>query len=150
MLPTPPLRKGGSAAKLAWPRLNDYFTRFRLCTTVHFELDVFAPTLSNIPIFIRPSTTGSSFFKDPMVLEKKECEAKRRNKLLNNEDWGDLLDGDDDEASDYGTDGKDILNRKQKLDERSDTNTTSANLDPHRYAFFSAVKSFWPKRTSKS
>ena len=42
-------------AKLAWPRLNDYFNRFRLSTNLQFELHIFAPTLTTTPIFIRRS-----------------------------------------------------------------------------------------------
>lgn len=45
--------KGGSEAAAVWPRLAEYFARFQL-SDMPCSLEVKAPTLSTIPLYIRP------------------------------------------------------------------------------------------------
>ena len=48
------LIKGGFPTRMAWPRLAEYFARFQLSLGLQCSLQVMAPTLSPIPLFIRP------------------------------------------------------------------------------------------------
>ena len=50
------MTQGGTLAELAWVRLAKYFSRFRLIPGLRCSLEVLAPTLSKVPIFI-PSQT---------------------------------------------------------------------------------------------
>lgn len=46
--------QGGKEAKRAWPRLAEYFARFQLSLGLKCSLEVMAPSLSRLPLFIRP------------------------------------------------------------------------------------------------
>ena len=50
------MTQGGTLAELAWVRLENYFSRFRLIPGLRCSLEVFAPTLSNVPIFVQAQT----------------------------------------------------------------------------------------------
>eukprot|EP00980_Cylindrotheca_fusiformis_P008737 scaffold1868_cov193-Cylindrotheca_fusiformis.AAC.22 len=57
--------QGGVAAKSAWRRLENYFVRFQLRSSVSSgarpDLEVLAPTLSTKPIFVRAQAVTTSF-----------------------------------------------------------------------------------------
>lgn len=46
--------QGGIGASKAWPRLAEYFARFQLSLGLACSLEVMAPSLSRLPLFIRP------------------------------------------------------------------------------------------------
>jgi hypothetical protein len=46
--------KGGTTAVYAWPRLAEYFARFHLIVDLCCSLEVMAPTLSRLPLFVQP------------------------------------------------------------------------------------------------
>eukprot|EP00536_Pseudo-nitzschia_multiseries_P003061 jgi/Psemu1/63970/estExt_Genemark1.C_430077 len=149
---------GGSAAKRAWPRLHDYFTRFRLCPDLHFELDVFAPTLSRVPIFVRPFAANRAPIEteDKSVSETSQEQVKAEllgGGTTGSEDpWGDLMEDDDqgesDNDNDQGNKPKHWVDTEPPP--RGNAADTAAaahrNADPDRLAFFNAARSFWPKR----
>eukprot|EP00977_Amphora_coffeiformis_P001973 scaffold374_cov160-Amphora_coffeaeformis.AAC.10 len=45
---------GGTTAVLAWPRLAEYFARFQLSLGLHCRVEVLAPSLSSVPLQVRP------------------------------------------------------------------------------------------------
>eukprot|EP00579_Thalassiosira_antarctica_P016455 CAMPEP_0201929266 /NCGR_PEP_ID=MMETSP0903-20130614/22623_1 /ASSEMBLY_ACC=CAM_ASM_000552 /TAXON_ID=420261 /ORGANISM="Thalassiosira antarctica, Strain CCMP982" /LENGTH=1108 /DNA_ID=CAMNT_0048467989 /DNA_START=71 /DNA_END=3394 /DNA_ORIENTATION=- len=45
---------GGEDARRAWPRLAEYFARFQLSIDLPCSLEVKAPTLQSMPLYIRP------------------------------------------------------------------------------------------------
>jgi hypothetical protein len=47
--------KGGPSATLAWPRLAEYFARFKLSLDMTCSLEVLAPTLSRVPLWVHPN-----------------------------------------------------------------------------------------------
>jgi hypothetical protein len=47
-------------AEMAWPRLAEYFARFKLSLGRTFSLEVMAPTLSRVPLFIRMPTPSKT------------------------------------------------------------------------------------------
>lgn len=47
--------KGGSTAVTEWPRLAEYFARFQLIIGLKCSIEILAPTLSPLPLAIRPS-----------------------------------------------------------------------------------------------
>ena len=146
--------KGGTAAKLAWPRLNDYFTRFRLSTRFHVELDVFAPTLSKLPIYIRPtyrgnaaaaSTMGNGRFEGSSPAEAIEETSTQQLELRqqmndNYDQWADLFDDNNEEKEDVNNDIEEHTKQKTSV---SPTIINSKSSVMGRYAFFNAAKSFW-------
>lgn len=42
---------------MAWPRLAEYFARFKLSLGMTCSLEVLAPTLSRVPLWVQPATT---------------------------------------------------------------------------------------------
>ena len=50
------MTQGGTLAELTWARLANYFSRFRLIPGLRCSLEVLAPTLSKVPIFVRAQT----------------------------------------------------------------------------------------------
>ena len=46
--------QGGNDAVRAWPRLAEYFSRFHLVANLPCSLEVKAPTLQSMPLYIRP------------------------------------------------------------------------------------------------
>jgi hypothetical protein len=48
--------KGGDTAYQAWPRLAEYFARFHLSLDMQCGLEVLAPLLSSVPLFIKPTS----------------------------------------------------------------------------------------------
>ena len=47
--------KGGTSARIAWPRLAEYFARFKLSLDMTCSLEVLAPTLSRVPLWVHPN-----------------------------------------------------------------------------------------------
>ena len=129
------MKKGGAAAKLAWPRLKDYFARFGLCTKLCFELDVFAPTLSKLPIFIRPRQLGKHKLGDESSVEQQDSAIQLSRDGPKSDQWEDLLDGDGTEEE---TDSK-----TETLSDEKETSSDCSN-ENERHEFTSAVQSFWP------
>lgn len=48
------MHQGGLTARLAWPRLANYFSRFGLSLGMSCSLEVRAATLTNMPLYVRP------------------------------------------------------------------------------------------------
>ena len=127
--------KGGTAAKLAWPRLNDYFTQFWLCSRRHFELDVFAPTLSKLPTLIRTSIPDKQQSKTVLMVNGGRNRLRSECDHLSDE-WKNPLD-DYEKENDYHAEEK----------SNEDLNGNSIfERDPNRCEFVSDVQSFWPNR----
>mmetsp|Transcript_23517 Transcript_23517/g.49861 ORF Transcript_23517/g.49861 Transcript_23517/m.49861 type:complete len:928 (+) Transcript_23517:233-3016(+) len=73
---------GGDKARLAWPRLAEYFARFQLSIDLPCSIEVAAPTLSALPLHIYP----------PAELEKRAVKRIMRQPSLQvNENPGDLI-----------------------------------------------------------
>jgi hypothetical protein len=106
---------------------------------------VFAPTLSKLPIYIRPRQVGKDQSRDLTALKKRECALEPARDYPNSDEWDDLLDGDDGEQESDNNDVEALLNTKKlKENDYADTNNIT-KIDPHRYDFVHAVQSFWPK-----
>ncbi|KAL7471192.1 hypothetical protein ACHAXS_011493 [Conticribra weissflogii] len=89
---------GGDEARLAWPRLADYFARFQLSIDLPCSIEVAAPTLSALPLHIYP----------PSELEKRFIKRMMRlSSIQSNENNGDSIE--DGPHSNHG--------RKQNCDE---------------------------------
>jgi hypothetical protein len=99
---------------------------------------VFAPTLSKLPIYIRPRKIGK--------LDLKTCERaveiETSQDSHNSDEWEDLSDCDNREEEKSYMDTDALIN-KQEWDESFDGET-----DSHRYDFVNAVRSFWPNRNT--
>lgn len=134
--------KGGVAAKLAWPRLNEYFIRFRLCSKLNFELDVFAPTLSKVPIHIRRRTADIHQPNNISVFENKK---HRQTIQLNHpsDDWMDPLDDDKEDKEYYFAEP---FERREKRSKEVLNKNRMIERDVNRLDFFNAMKSYWPSR----
>ena len=52
-------------ASRAWPRLAEYFARFQLSLGLQCGLEVLAPSLSSIPLFIRPASQCGNRQRNP-------------------------------------------------------------------------------------
>lgn len=46
--------KGGNTARCAWPRLAEYFARFKLCLGLPCTVEVLTPILSRTPLLVEP------------------------------------------------------------------------------------------------
>ncbi|KAL3934818.1 MAG: hypothetical protein SGBAC_009548, partial [Bacillariaceae sp.] len=89
---------GGATAETAWPRVENYFTRFRLrpmTTNAGPDLEVLAPTLSKQPIFVRSRSNktgrivddnlagaGEEQYADDLEGDRVDDSDKRQRKLL--------------------------------------------------------------------
>ena len=73
--------KGGPSATLAWPRLAEYFARFNLSLDMTCSLEVLAPTLSRVPLWVHPNDVNpskSEYMKSKMCTTKSsEVNAQR-------------------------------------------------------------------------
>ena len=65
------LLQGGIPAQKAWPRLAEYFARFQLSLELKCSLNVLAPSLSSIPLYIRPPLETET-----MELSRKEIQQR--------------------------------------------------------------------------
>ncbi|CAB9511646.1 expressed unknown protein [Seminavis robusta] len=101
---------GGPTARLAWPRLAEYFARFRLSCSLPCSLEVMAPTLSKTPLFVRPPLEERNRQQQQQRLqeqqrpEEEEQEDDRsstnqcpeaNDNTQEEEDWGDVFDDED-------------------------------------------------------
>lgn len=68
------------ASSLAWPRIAEYFARFKLSLGMRCSLEVLAPTLSRIPLFIRP-------------FSQARCQEPGRNSESDDQDENSWIDG---------------------------------------------------------
>ena len=116
--------QAGKAVQHAWPRLREYLTRFQLSTELPCSLEVVAPTLMNIPLYIRPPWEIEKRFRDKklnknmMMLpaldfvmkereDKEHCGSENSNpedddchKEDGEEDWDDGFDDENKVSSD--------------------------------------------------
>ncbi len=122
--------KGGRAANLAWPRLFDYFTRFKLSTKLNIELCVVAPTLSRLPIFIRRSESD----KEESEGEKSSISLSQDN--AGGDQWKDALDSDNSKDGNDSKAKKTQIDNKERLEDCTDRN--------NRSEFAKVVGSYWP------
>lgn len=107
---------------------------------------MFAPTLSKLPIYIRPRKVGKDESGDPPVLKKKVSALEPARDYPNSDEWGDLLDGDDGEEENENSDTEALLDKEQKGNDSSDVNSIT-KIDPQRYELVHDVQSFWPNRS---
>eukprot|EP00978_Attheya_sp_CCMP212_P012851 scaffold32099_cov50-Attheya_sp.AAC.10 len=102
---------GGMTAQRAWPRLAEYFARFQLSLGLNCSVQVMAPTLSSVPLFIRPpiemarrerKRNNNSSIKDAHTETQNEDAITKDDHHSSEDDheWNDgLTDDDDDEQS---------------------------------------------------
>jgi hypothetical protein len=82
---------------LAWPRLAEYFARFKLSLGLQCSLEVMAPSLSRIPLVVRPF--------DQYVRGTQKASAKFRKKKVGPEDrpWTEGFENDEEEKVETGS-----------------------------------------------
>jgi hypothetical protein len=84
--------QGGMVALKAWPRLAEYFARYQLSLGLKCSLEVLAPSLSRVPLLIRPSFATVDLYQNHVRKEQvdglsKECSCQINttpNQLYNN------------------------------------------------------------------
>ena len=80
------ISKGGEEAKRIWPRLSEYFARFQLSIDLPCSIELKAPTLQTIPLYIRP----------PVEMERRgNIKSSAPHTLRNENDSNNSNDGDD-------------------------------------------------------
>jgi hypothetical protein len=84
--------KGRPSSTLAWPRLAEYFARFKLSLDMTCSLEVLAPTLSRVPLWVHPNETDpisrESTKKKKETVKKGQKKAMKKNvDLTNVNDW---------------------------------------------------------------
>ena len=84
--------QGGEDARMAWPRLAEYFARFRLVTNLPCSLEVKAPTLQPMPLYIRPPPGEMERRAMDRAASGGEDEENSNNRASNNWDGGDGFD----------------------------------------------------------
>ena len=91
------ISKGGEEAKRVWPRLAEYFARFQLSIDLPCSIELKAPSLQTIPLYIRP----------PVEMERRSNRKSSAPHTLRNEsdsnnsnNGDDKLDQDDWEGGD--------------------------------------------------
>lgn len=137
------LPQGGSANELTWSRLVAYFRRFNLCPDITFGLEILAPTLERIPIFIRPKhqLAGglTSVSEDPATSTNMVIRAKSTPTIFEEDSWKDVAW--DDTETQPG---------EKESEEESCTPTTPPDLAaqtcPQRMKIVEAAKAYWPNR----
>lgn len=77
--------KGGPSATLAWPRLAEYFARFKLSLDMTCSLEVLAPTLSRVPLWVHPND-GSRVSSSTKEFPKKNGRSSKKNATDNNKE----------------------------------------------------------------
>ena len=85
------MSQGGTAAVLAWPRLAEYFARFQLSLGLNCRLEVLAPSLSSVPLQVRPITGSFSSAEEPNSTDANKTPRKQpewNNPLLGAKDDG--------------------------------------------------------------
>ena len=121
---------GGHTAELAWKRLANYFTRFRLRSGIHCNgpnIEVLAPTLSKQPIFIRTRLTQND------------------TSIHNMEDSSDtvhVLSGENDPWEDALEDAQEDGSKKKAGDHGKILSSAQQKLEPQRRAVFKSAQSF--------
>jgi len=101
--------KGGEEAKRVWPRLAEYFARFQLSIDLPCSIELKAPTLQTIPLYIRP----------PVEMERRG----NRNSTLGNESDSNNSNDGDDKLDQYDWEGGDGFDENSL----STANTTTKN-----------------------
>jgi hypothetical protein len=92
-------RKGGESASMAWPRLAEYFARFKLSLGMKCSVEVLAPTLSRVPLWVQPSNlcenrAGTASGRKAAVKTKKTLSGQ------NDQNWSDVFDDTSQEQTD--------------------------------------------------
>jgi hypothetical protein len=64
--------KGGTSSILAWPRLAEYFARFKLSLGMTCSLEVLAPTLSRVPLWVQPNRNDHPIAQLGRISNKKK------------------------------------------------------------------------------
>jgi hypothetical protein len=57
---------------MAWPRLAEYFARFKLSLAMICSVEVLAPTLSRVPLCVRPPSEANAGSKENVDLREDE------------------------------------------------------------------------------
>ena len=127
----------------------DYFTRFRLCPTLQFGLEIYAPTLSSTPTFVRPRKAGeatvpTNSHRKPIAKNATSTASiPEHNQLdLDIEQWKDPLSDESDkgdQASDHDDGDDDSGGLPRSLNKNK-------KMDPKLVDVFEAAKSFWPNK----
>ncbi|KAG7355976.1 histidine kinase, DNA gyrase B-, and HSP90-like ATPase [Nitzschia inconspicua] len=135
---------GGNASDMTWSRLVAYFNRFKLCPDISFGLEIRAPTLERIPIFIRPKPriSSSAAVTNICANNAKVRRGKTSNKTMFDEDsW---KEGFGDSECDSESIHRDLDGDSSGLD------VTPPNLAPEtlarRIQIVEVAKAYWPKR----
>jgi hypothetical protein len=135
-----------SANALAWERLCAYFSRFRLCPNLAFGLEVLAPTLAKIPIFIRPKPLNRPFQKLSGTNAKLAVKVTHDSHSTQPEDPLDIgsweeLNTDHDEKNGN-------KNEPEDADDTSDSLPPSlqSKLETRRIEIMDAAKEYWRDR----
>jgi hypothetical protein len=127
---------------LSWSRLLAYFTRFKLCPDLSFGLEILAPSLERVPIFIRPKPRASSSTtteKSPAKARKPFC-ANSTSIEFNVDSWRDVLSCDSESGSLYG-DSEDNCSGIDSI-----SSDAANKVCPGRMELVEAAKAYWPKR----
>ncbi|GKY91381.1 hypothetical protein MPSEU_000110400 [Mayamaea pseudoterrestris] len=74
------LLPGGSSAERAWLRLGEYFNRFHLSINLTCRLEVLAPMLSSVPIYVKPLAVDDA--NDEVSERKGDICVSRETKAL--------------------------------------------------------------------
>lgn len=68
--------QGGMVALKAWPRLAEYFARYQLSLGLKCSLEVLAPSLSRVPLLIRPSFATLDLYQNHVRKEQVDGSSK--------------------------------------------------------------------------
>jgi hypothetical protein len=130
-------KQGGPTAAMAWPRLAEYFARFKLSLGIPCSLEVLAPTLSRVPLWVRPATTTNDTYLQMNKLNTMKNisnnSSKKKTKKnpsptnasddifeLHNDQWYDQLESDavktDDTDDESGRNAKGVAVATAKTD----------------------------------
>ena len=113
---------GGREARAAWPRLAEYFARFHL-GGVLCSLEVRAPTLSRVPLYVRPSQEfeqGHNVDLDQPTRSQVEGDEERRERWRAEDEEVSNCDDYDEETNDSQPDS--IHARETKEDGQPEAN----------------------------
>jgi hypothetical protein len=101
---------------LAWPRLAEYFARFKLSLGLQCSLEVMAPSLSKIPFVVRPF--------DQYVRGTQKAAAKsRKNRAVPKETpWTEGFENDEEEKVETGSQSSCLESSHSSDDDDDDNN----------------------------
>jgi len=114
---------------MAWPRLAEYFARFKLSLGMTCNLEVRAPTLSRVPLFVEPAVIGNgeNVSEQPKASSNKnnhkKVSKKQRKKKAQDSD-----SDDDDDDDDYSRSSEKLRDINQD-DEMEQENSVSGGKD---------------------